>query len=174
MGITASQDCSTWQRQSQQSPLLHKRKRHCILALFWNSFSLWNVYFFLNREFRYAKTKVSLFLLDKHTQISIHLISVVLKPEEWFYLHKTGENCQKDAFMTTWNTIAYSLFIFLKKGFIYSLEIEIERERRRDTGRGRSRLHAGSLTGTWSWDPRVMPWAKGRQMLNCLAAQASP
>ena len=39
---------------------------------------------------------------------------------------------------------------------------ERERGRGRDTGSERSRLHAGTSIGTLSWDPRVMPWAKGR------------
>ena len=51
-----------------------------------------------------------------------------------------------------------SVFSHLKKNFIYLLTRR--RERGRDKGRGRSRLPSGCET--WSQDPGITTWAKGR------------
>ena len=55
----------------------------------------------------------------------------------------------------------FSFFFFLKISFIYSWEKERERE-----AETQAEGEAGSMQeawrGTWSWDSRIMLWAKGR------------
>ena len=48
--------------------------------------------------------------------------------------------------------------------FIYSWEIEREREREAETqAEGEAGSMQGAWGGTWSWDPRIMAWAKDRR-----------